>query len=207
MLICGYNAITKRLEGKIIDEDVEEGEGHIRGNPADPNVLIKSGIKEEDILIVATESDDKNIYITLLARELNPQIKIGVIVKRSESVIKAYDAGADYVVLESELLGKELLRHLLSPKVANFMERIILSGELQLVGLKVPEFYVGKKIKNTDIREKVGLIIAIKRDDEIIKNPNPEMKLKKDDVLIFILHGKEINKMRGIMGQWILQKD
>ncbi len=207
MLICGYNAITKKIEGTIIDENIEEGKGYIRGNPADPDILIRGGIKDESVLIVATESDDKNIYITLLARELNPKIKIGVIVKKSESVTKAYDAGANYVVLESELLGKELLRHLLSPKVANFMERVILSGELQLVGLKVPGFYAGKKIKDTDIREKVGLIIAIKRENKIIKNPSPEMMLKKDDVLIFLLHGKEINKMRGIMGQWILQKD
>jgi len=205
LLICGYNSITKRLGGRIIDENAE-GKGNIKGNPADPQVLVRAGIKNEDVVIIAMESDEKNIYVTLLVRELNPKIKIAVVVKKKESVSKVYGAGADYVVLESELIGKEILRYLLSPKVASFMERVIVSEELQLVGLKLPELYVGKRIKDTDIRKKIGLIIAIKRGNEIIKNPSPDEILKKGDILIFLLHGKEINKIRGIMGQWILQK-
>ncbi len=205
MLICGYNSITKRLEGKIIDETAE-GKNNIKADPSDPQVLIKAGIKKEDIVIIAMDNDEKNIYITLLARELNPKIKIAVVVKKKESVSKVYGAGADYVVLESELIGKEILRYLLAPKVASFMERVIVSEELQLIGMKLPKFYVDKRIKDTDIRKKIGLIIAIKRGEEIIRNPKPDTVLKEDDILIFLLQGKEINKIRGIMGQWILQK-
>ena len=205
MLICGYNPITKRLGGKIIDENAE-GKNNIKGDPANPQVLIRAGIKKEDMVIIAMDNDEKNIYITLLARELNPKIKIAVVVKKKESVSKVYGAGADYVVLESELIGKEILRYLLAPKIASFMERVIVSEELQLVGLKLPKFYVGKRIKDTDIRKKIGLIIAIKRGGEMIRNPSPDTVLKENDILIFLLQGKEINKIRGIMGQWILQR-
>ncbi|ADD08229.1 TrkA family potassium uptake protein [Candidatus Aciduliprofundum boonei] len=205
MLICGYNSITKLLGGKIIDENAE-GKNSIKGNPADPQILIKAGIKKEDTIIIAMDSDEKNIYVTLLARELNPKIKIAVVVKKKESVSKVYGAGADYVVLESEIVGKEILRYLLAPKVASFIERVIVSEELQLIGLKLPKVYVGKKIKDTDIRKKIGLIIAIKRGNDLIKNPAPDTILNEGDILIFLLQGKEINKIRGIMGQWILQK-
>lgn len=205
MLICGYNSITKLLGGKIIDENAE-GKNSIKGNPSDPQILIKAGIKKEDTIIIAMDSDEKNIYVTLLSRELNPKIKIAVVVKKKESVSKVYGAGADYVVLESEIVGKEILRYLLAPKVASFIERVIVSEELQLIGLKLPKFYVGKKIKDTDIRKKIGLIIAIKRGNDLIKNPAPDTILNEGDILIFLLQGKEINKIRGIMGQWILQK-
>lgn len=206
MLICGYNSITKLLGGKIIDENAE-GKNSIKGNPSDPQILIKAGIKKEGTIIISMDSDEKNIYVTLLARELNPKIKIAVVVKKKESVSKVYGAGADYVVLESEIVGKEILRYLLAPKVASFIERVIVSEELQLIGLKLPKVYVGKKIKDTDIRKKIGLIIAIKRGNELIKNPAPDTILNEGDILIFLLQGKEINKIRGIMGQWILQKD
>ncbi len=205
MLICGYNSITKLLGGKIIDENAE-GKNSIKGNPSDPQILIKAGIKKEDTIIIAMDSDEKNIYVTLLSRELNPKIKIAVVVKKKESVSKVYGAGADYVVLESEIVGKEILRYLLAPKVASFIERVIVSEELQLIGLKLPKFYVGKRIKDTDIRKKIGLIIAIKRGNDLIKNPAPDTILNEGDILIFLLQGKEINKIRGIMGQWILQK-
>ena len=205
MLICGYNSITKLLGGKIIDENAE-GKNNIKGNPSDPQILIKAGIKKEDTIIIAMDSDEKNIYVTLLSRELNPKIKIAVVVKKKESVSKVYGAGADYAVLESEIVGKEILRYLLAPKVASFIERVIVSEELQLIGLKLPKFYVGKKIKDTDIRKKIGLIIAIKRGNDLIKNPAPDTILNEGDILIFLLQGKEINKIRGIMGQWILQK-
>ncbi len=207
MLICGYNSITNKLDGKIIDENVKDGENFVKGDPADPQVLTNAGIKDEKIIIVATESDEKNIYITLLARNLNPKIKIAAIVKKRENVSKIYGAGADYVILESELLGKEILRYLLAPKVASFMDRIMVTEDIQLVGLKLPKVYEGKKLKDTDIRKKIGLVIAIRRGDEILKNPEPDIILKKGDILIFLLQGKEINKIRGIMGQWILRKD
>ena len=110
-------------------------------------------------------------------------------------------------MLESEMVGKEILRFLLSPRVAAFMDRIVLSEDLQILGMHLPEKYVGKKIKNTDIRRRIATIIAIKRGEKIIRNPSPETVLKKGDILIFLLQGKEINKIREIMGQWILHRD
>jgi len=206
MIICGYNGITKNLEGVFVDENVPEREGFVRGNPAEEEVLLRAGIKREDTLIIAVENDEKSIFITLIAKKLNPDIKIGVVVKRAETVGKAYKAGADYVVLESEMVGKEMLRFLLSPRVAAFMDRIVLSEDLQILGIHLPDKYVGKRIKETDIRKRIATIIAIKRGDKIMRNPPPETVLKKGDILIFLLQGKEINKIREIMGQWILHR-
>ncbi len=207
MIICGYNGITRGLQGKFIDENVPNGDGFVKGDPAKEDTLIMAGIREEDTLIIAVENDDKSIFITLLAKKLNPKIKIGAVVKKRETVSKIYKAGADYVVLESEMVGKEILRFLLAPKVAAFMDRIVISEDLQILGMHLPHKYAGRKIKDTDIRKKIGTILAIKRGEKIIRNPSPKFILKEGDVLIFLLQGKEINKIREIMGQWILQRD
>ncbi len=207
MIICGYNEITKDMKGIFVDENAPSGENFIRGDPANAEVLKKAGIDREEKMIVATGSDEKNIFITLLARELNPGIRIGAIVKRDENVGKMYRAGADYVILESDVMAREILRFLISPRVASFLQRLSLSQGLQLVGMQVLPEYRGKRIRDTDIRKRIGTIVAIKRKGELIRNPSPETELREGDILFFLMQGKEINKIRGIMGQWILHKD
>ena len=207
MIICGYNEITKDIEGVFVDTNVPEGENFIRGDPADVEVLKRAGIEGEEKIIIALESDEKSIFVALLARELNPGIRMAAIVKKDENVGKMYRAGADYVILESEILAREILRHLLSPRVASFMQKLTLSRDLQLVGVKLPDDYVGKKIEETDIRKRIGTIVAIKRGEKLIRNPAPSTVLKEGDILFFLMMGKEINKISGLMERWILHRD
>ena len=207
MIICGYNSITEKLNGRIIDPNVEDGGRFIRGEITDEHVLKKLGIENEDVIIIATEDDNKNIFATLLARKINPGIRIGVVIRKMENVEKCYRAGADYVILESEIVGKEILSSLLSPKVANLVDRIVISHDLQIFSVSVWKNYWDKRILDTDIRGKIGTIIGIKRGKKIIYNPPPDFVLKKGDKLLFFGGEKEINRMREIMEQWILQKD
>jgi len=186
MIVCGYNNITKHLEAKFIDHSFdEERENFIWGNPEDPETLKKAGIEKEDILIAATGDDTRNIYITLLAKNLNPFINIGVILKKHENVEKAYRAGANNVLLESEIIGREILNSLLNPKAAELINMVMFSEELNLYAITLPRLYVGRRLRDTDIRERVGTVIAIKRGNKLLKNPGPKTLLNKGDILIF----------------------
>ncbi|NPA74858.1 MAG: TrkA family potassium uptake protein [Euryarchaeota archaeon] len=187
MIVCGYNEITKNLgNATFIDTGFpDDRENFVWGDPADPNVLKQAGIDNEDTIIIATEDDTKNIYITLLARELNPWINIGVILKKQENVEKARRAGANNVMVESVIIGKEILNALLNPKVAELISQVMFSESSNIYAFTLPEQYVNKKLKNTDIRRRVGTVIAIKRGKKILKNPGANTVLKKGDVLIF----------------------
>ncbi len=207
MLVLGYNEITKNLPSRILDRDVPEGERFVRGDPTDKDTLLQAGIREEDTLIVALDSDEDSIFAVLLSRHLNPNIKIGAVVKKAETVEKIYRAGADYVILESEILSREILRFLLTPRAAKLVDRIILSDELEVLGVTLPEEYAGKRIRDTDIRKKIGTIIAVKREKDIIRLPPPDFVLKNGDLLLFLLERKEINKIREMMGRWISPRD
>ncbi len=186
MIVCGYNNTTKNLNAKFIDHSFdEESENFIWGNPEDPETLKKAGIDKEDILIAATDDDKRNIYITLLARNLNPFINIGVILKRKENVEKAYKAGANNVLLESEIIGREILNSFLNPRAAELINMVMFSDTVNMYAIQLPRMYVGHRLRDTDIRERVGNVVAIKRGEKIIKNPGPKTLLKKGDVLIF----------------------
>ncbi len=206
MIILGYNEITENLPGKIVDVDVPIGENFVKGEPTDKSILKKIGIENESLVIIYLRNDEKNVLATLMVRDLSERVKIAAIVEKAESVDKIYGAGADYVILESELLAKEIVRHLFIPQVANFMDHVILSDDLEILAIMAPEQYWNKRIKDTDIREKIGLIVAIKRGENIIQNPQPQETVKKGDILLFLLKRKEINKIREMMGQWLLRK-
>ncbi len=206
MIILGYNEITENLPGKIVDINVPSGDKFIKGEPTDRDILKKIDIEHEDLVIIYLRNDEKNVLATLIVRDLNDRVKIAAIVEKAETVDKIYGAGADYVILESELLAKEIIRHLFIPQVANFMDRVILSDDLEILAIMAPKQYWGRKIQDTDIRERIGLIVAIKRDGKIIQSPQPQETIKGGDILLFLIKRKEINKIREMMGQWLLRK-
>ncbi len=186
MIICGYNEITRHLKGKFVDTNFDrEDENFIWGNPEDPETLRRAGIEEEDTIIIATGDDSRNIYITLVARELNPLINVGVVLKKQENVEKAYKAGANNVLLESEIIGREILNSLLNPRAAELLNMVMFSEALNLYAIQVPARYIGRRLRDTDIRRRIGMVIAIKRGDKIIKNPSPSTILHRGDLLIF----------------------
>ncbi len=186
MIICGYNDSTKHLRGKFIDTRAPIGDNFIRGNPDDINNLKKAGIEKEDILIAATDDDVKNLYIALMAKELNPQIKVCVVLKNDDYVDSAKNIGVDYILLESEIVGKEILKSLLSPMIAEMTTKIGVSDFVNFYSAPVPKTYHGKKLKQTDIRKRFGTVIAIKRGRKVIKNPSPEFVLQEGDLLVFL---------------------
>jgi CPA2 family monovalent cation:H+ antiporter-2 len=56
-------------------------------------------------------------------------------------------------------------------------------------------FMKGKSIKEIDIRKNTGVtILAIRRDNDLISNPNPDIKIKVNDILLFSGDRKSFKK-------------
>ena len=91
-IICGFgrmgSLICKELSakplpfvvveknGEIIERLNEEGYLFLRGDATDDETLLKAGIRKAKGLISVVTSDTENVYITLTARGLNPELYI-----------------------------------------------------------------------------------------------------------------------------------
>ena len=91
-IICGYGRIGQVLARKleennipfvVIDHDVErtkyaEEHGYLvkTGNAADEEVLLAVGVDRANVLATVLPDDAVNVFITLTARELNPDLRI-----------------------------------------------------------------------------------------------------------------------------------
>lgn len=80
----------------------------LEGDATHSKVLKLAGIERASSLIAALGNDTKNVYITLTARELNPDLTIASRAVSEEVVSKLHRAGAEIVVLPDVVAGLEL---------------------------------------------------------------------------------------------------
>jgi voltage-gated potassium channel len=105
----------------VVDSKKQEVE-QVIGNAEDEAVLKKARIEEARFCIVALNDDDVNIFTTLMARNLNPVIRILARANEPASVEKLYRAGADYVALLPMIGGQTIARIILADTVTILLE-------------------------------------------------------------------------------------
>ncbi len=115
-VLCGYgrvgSAVHKELKKRNIqtiivekDENVVKKELWqepdvlaIPGDATDESIMIDAGIKRARGVIITTGDDVDNLFITLTAREIHPEIWIVTRASKSENVRRLYRSGADKVI-------------------------------------------------------------------------------------------------------------
>jgi len=123
----GVHAAEKLKEaGKkvvVIDNDCPKVEflakrGYIvlEGNCMNEEVLEKAGIRKAKGIIACTGEDNKNVFVVLTAKDLNPQIKVATRVNDQESKGEFKRAGADIIVAPEVTGGYELADKILGSK-------------------------------------------------------------------------------------------
>lgn len=204
-IICGFGRIgeiicrhlqSRGLDFIVVDKDpnlparVEEsGYYFVVGDATRERVLLDAGIERARGLVAVVGSDADNVYVTLTARSLNPDI---FILARSEEMgaeNKLRRAGANRVISPYEIAGRTMAHNIVHPTVVDFLdlalrEGVELSMEEVTVGGASP--IVGLPLKDTGIRQRFDLIIvAIKRADGLMLfNPQHETPILAGDTLI-----------------------
>jgi len=83
----------------VVDSKKHDVGQQVIGNAEDESVLRQAKIDLARFCIIALNNDDVNIFTALMARNLNPAIRILARANEPGSVDKLYRAGADYVAL------------------------------------------------------------------------------------------------------------
>ncbi|MBI2583880.1 MAG: NAD-binding protein [Candidatus Aenigmarchaeota archaeon] len=83
------------------------------GDALDELVLLRAGIKDAKAVIAALPETEKNIMISLIAREAAPKIKIYARAEHKDLVKRLKKAGADVVVMPEVTGAEELFSHII----------------------------------------------------------------------------------------------
>jgi voltage-gated potassium channel len=131
-LICGFGRVGQQVardfqeqgvDFVVIDDnaDVREdmeavGVLYLHGSASDDAMLLEAGIERARAVIACVDSDAENIFITLSARELAPDIEIIARASEESSERKLLRAGANDVISPYKASGRAMARIALSAR-------------------------------------------------------------------------------------------
>ena len=172
------------VEYRIVEKNprlAADKEKYVVGSAADLYILKKAGIDKAPSVIITTNNDDLNIYLTIYCRKLKPEIQIITRATRERSISKLHHAGADLVMSYASMGANTIINHLKGDNV------LMVSEGLDIFKEKVPKSLVGKTLAESEIRKKTGCsVIAIDSQGKTKINPVPDSILKEGDELILI---------------------
>ena len=166
------------------------------GDARDEEVLRSLGVKNFDCAIVAIGGDlAASILVTLNLKSLGvPQ----VICKAPNELHKRAleKVGADRVVIPEREMGIKLAQNLTSSSVLDYIE---LSRECGIAEIITPAAWVGKSVRELNVRAKFGVNIIALRDeasDSITVNMGPEYVLKQTDVMVILGNNEDLLRVQ-----------
>ena len=170
----------------------------------DEKALRAVGIENVDVAIVGIGTNlEASILITLNLKEMG--IKEIVCKAISEDHKKVLEKiGATKVIQPEREMGTRVANTLVSTSV---IEHIELSGESSIVELIPPKDFIGKSLREIDVRAKFGLnVIAVKKripsaskkEEEEILNVSPQAEdvINKGDILVVLGPNENIEKLK-----------
>jgi voltage-gated potassium channel len=196
--------VVERNPG-VLEKLEAEGFLFLRGDATDDESLLKAGIKRAKGLISVVASDTENVYITLTARELNPDLYILARSGDEGSDIKLKRAGASKVISPYLIGGSRMAQAILRPNVVDFIE--IATGqehlELQMEEIIIPmeSGFVGENLVSSGFRKETGvMIVGIKKaNGRMVFNPESHTRMEEQDTLIVLGEPSAIQKLEDLI--------
>jgi voltage-gated potassium channel len=207
-IICGFGRVGHQVGQVFADYDIpyvvidskretlDELEHQdipiIVGDATSDSVLIAAGIRSAKGLIACSDSDVANVYVTLSARVLNPELNIVARAGHKDTEKKLIMAGANRVISPYFISGIRMAALVMRPVASDFLDLVTHSGQVDfsLYELAIPENspLVGKSIAQADVRGTTGaLILAIRRSNGAFDlQPRADSVIEKNDVLVVI---------------------
>lgn len=179
----------------------------IKGDPAEDEVLISAGIAEAKGILLSLPTDEANLFVTLTARNLSPDIRIVTKGIHTKSHKKIKKAGANAVISPTFIGGMRMVSEMIRPAVVSFLDKMLRERDVvrrvEEVLLKPDSKVIGRTIAESKITEiKEALLVALKRisADAYEFKPPPDTELQENDVLFFITTPDGLKEVEKIVG-------
>ena len=179
----------------------EAGELVVEGTGTSDEDLERVGLSRARGLVASGDSDADNLYITLSARDIRPDLLIVSRASTEDAARKMRRGGADRVVQPYAAAGQEMAKLVLRPQVAAFLDIVTSAGgpDLRLEEIEVTSAcgQSGRSIRELRVRHETGaLIVALrKRDGTFDTTPNPDVVLEVGDILIAVGTEQELRSL------------
>lgn len=137
----GVNFVGLDREQSAVDDALSQGYlAEFADSTLEEN-LIAAGIERAKGIVACLGDDSHNLFVTLAARSLNPEIYIVARANRQENDVKLKRAGADRVALPYHIGGYHMASMAIRPNVVDYIDIVSNSNTRDL---EVEEMVVGE---------------------------------------------------------------
>jgi voltage-gated potassium channel len=204
-IVCGLGRVGQTVVDDLVSHGetvviVDENPEQVRdvhhpvvvGDATLDSTLRSAGVEHARALIAALEGDAENLFVTLSARTINPELFIVARARAGESVAKLSHAGADRVVNPQDLGASRMASFVVQPHVAEFVDVVMheRSHEFRIREYQLTPncWLVGQEVGDARLRDRTeALVLAVRTNDgTFITNPEPSITLAAGDVLIVV---------------------
>ncbi len=218
-IICGLGRIGARIAQDLERQQVpyvviEQNEQklerlaspstlYVCGDAEQEETLLAAGIERAKGLILTLPDDSANVFVTLVARELKPDLFVLARTDKHQNRRKLLRAGADKVISPYEIGADRMAQVILKPNVDQFMERVLQTGALNLVMEEVQvsegSLIAGRTLSESQFRQRFDAMVVAIMDNATLSmdfNPGPTVVIKPNDLLIVLGSGEMIDRLR-----------
>ncbi|MGD1915293.1 MAG: potassium channel family protein [Phycisphaerales bacterium] len=172
------------IDFRIIEKSerrVTMPEKTIVGDAAEPRILEEAGLSKAPTVVITTNADDTNLYLTLLCRKLRPDIEVIARCTLDKHVPALHRAGADFVQSFATIGASSIYNLLQHGRL------VTVAQGLEVFDTKVPSSLAGKRIIDSGLREATGCTIVGYRDQGgLTANPPATTVLEPGHELVLI---------------------
>ena len=172
------------VDYRIIERNrrrVTTPEKTIIGDAAEPRILEAAGLATAPTVIITSNDDDVNLYLTLLCRKLRTDIEVIARCTLDKHVPALHRAGADFVQSYASTGALAFFNMLRQGRL------VTVAQGLEVFDAKVPKAVAGQRIIDSGLREATGCTIVGYRDEGgLTANPPATTVLEPGHELVLI---------------------
>jgi len=210
-IVCGAGRVGRSVVRELrrsgvpvllIDTDAQRAEWGVHdgiptliADATQDETLRRANISSAKGLVAAIGNDAENVYVTLSAHVLNPNLIITARATDEQAEEKLRRAGATTVFTPYTFIGHRLAQAMLRPHVLSFLDVASAFSQGSDLTIETEQLYIppasplcGRSLEDAGVRQVYGVIVlALKKAaGTMMFNPDAKMKLEGGDVLIAI---------------------
>jgi len=203
VIICGYGtkgraAVTALLENgyekqrivvvenseAAVRQAVANGLAVVDGNATRSAVLNDADVKNSKAVIIATDSDEASVLISLTVRQLTAgQVRIIAAVREQENAALLKQSGAHHVIVSSATAGRLLGLTTTAPPLIDVVEDLLTPGQGMALAMRSAE----RNEVGRNPRELQTLVVALIRRGKVLPLGGEQaIGIETGDMLVYI---------------------
>lgn len=200
---AGDTFVILDRNAEALDAARSMGYLYYQGDASHDEVLEEVGVHRAKGLVACADSDVNNVYVTLTARSLNPDLFIVARAAQPDAEPKLFKAGANRVISPYVMAGRYMAQMAADPPLGSYLN-LLFDGKQ--IGVRIFEVraedvpdVAGREVRELHHTVLHGAyVLAIDRNGERIDHVGASEIIRPNDHLLLVGSGEELERLATI---------